>query len=259
MKNIITPLVGLLLLTSTTFAQTTPDIKPGSFQVGEELKYKVRYGFVTAAEATLKVEAGDKTINGQPTYHLIGSGKTNSSFDFFMKVRDRYDSYVTVNELLPYLWTETIKEGSYKRSTYANFDRTNNTIQTNNKKLESVPAKVLDVISAFYYARSIDTDKLKPGDKFKLDYYIENGVSPLVATYVGKETIEVAAGKFECLKFNPSLKQGRAFKTDSKMFLWVTNDANHIPVKVEVEILVSSLKLELQGYSGLKNDLTSKK
>lgn len=237
----------------------SPEIVSGAFEAGEELNYKIKYGFITAADATLRVEAYDRSTAENPMLHFVGSGKTNSSFNFFMKVANRYDSYVSSKTLLPSLYTENIKEGTYKRDGYANFDRKNKKISTKKKTYENIPDKALDVISAFYYARSVDVTKMKQGEKFKMEYFLDDGVYPLEVQYVGKETITTDLGKFECLKFSPTLQPGRIFRKDSKMYLWISNDANRVPMKVEVEILIGSLKLELKSSKGLKNETTSKR
>src|SRR3546814_20574960 len=77
----------------------------------------------------------------------------------------------------------------------------------------------------------------------------------MVIKYLGKETIKTNFGRLECLKFTPSLIEGRIFRNDSDMFLWITNDANRIPVKAKVEILVGSLTLELENYENLKSPI----
>jgi hypothetical protein len=65
-------------------------------------------------------------------------------------------------------------------------------------------------------------------------------------------------GTFDCLKFNPEIAPGRIFRKDSKLYLWVTDDGNRIPVKARVEIIVGSVTLELTDAKGLKYPLHKK-
>lgn len=254
-----------LLLTATflafcflSVAQTKPEFTLGAFQPGEKLKYKIRYGFVTAAEATLEVAEGKKELNNKKVFHFIASGKTTSSFDILMKVRNRYDSYVDQTELLPYQFTENIREGNYRRDSYANFDWESKRVIAS-KGTYKVPENTFDIISIFYFARCIDLKNVSVGQTLKMKYFLDDGVYPLNIEYVGKEKIKTATGTYECIKFSPSLQPGRVFRKDSKMYIWITNDTNRIPVKVEVEILIGSLVLELESYQGLKNTITSKR
>ncbi|RZK51667.1 MAG: DUF3108 domain-containing protein, partial [Pedobacter sp.] len=70
--------------------------------------------------------------------------------------------------------------------------------------------------------------------------------------YVGKETIKSKLGNIRCLKFSPSIKPGRIFKKDSKLYLWITDDGNRVPVKAQVEILVGAVTMEIKSAEGLR-------
>jgi len=115
------------------------------------------------------------------------------------------------------------------------------------------------VISAYYFARSIDISKIKKGDKFSMSYFLSDGISQLEIEYLGKEVVRTALGKFNCLKFSPSIQPGRIFRKDSKLYLWITDDGNRIPVKAHVEVLVGSITMELVNAKGLKYPLAAKK
>ena len=98
----------------------------------------------------------------------------------------------------------------------------------------------------------MDISRLKIGDEFKLNYFLGDEISQLQIEYVGKEVIKTKLGNIRCLKFSPSIKPGRIFKKDSRLYLWVTDDGNRVPVRAEVEILVGSVVMELKSADGLK-------
>src|SRR5690606_18833269 len=102
------PLMLVLIACFNGFSQSLPYIKNSSFETGETLKYKLKYGFITAAEATLQVLDTDIKYNGKPTYHLLAQGKTNGTFDIFFKVRNKYESYIDRATYVPYLYAEDI-------------------------------------------------------------------------------------------------------------------------------------------------------
>lgn len=112
--------------------------------------------------------------------------------------------------------------------------------------------QTFDLVSAYYFARSLDISKLKINDTFKLNYFLGDEISSLEIQYIGKETIKSKLGKINCLKFSPSIKPGRIFRKDSKLYLWITDDGNRVPVKAQVEILVGSVTLEIKSAEGLK-------
>lgn len=247
----------LLFAISTTFAQKLPYLSESSFQEGEELSYRLKYGILSAAEGVLKVEKSNLQFEGKPTYHLVAFGKTAGAFNVFYTVNNRYDSYIDKKTFLPYYYTENIREGKYRRSDKINFNQKARTI-TGNKGNFKGAEQTFDLLSAYYFARNLDLTSVKVGDTFKLNYFLSDEVTSLGITYVGRERIKTPMGTFDCLKFNPEIAPGRIFKKDSKLYLWVTDDGNRIPVKAKVEILVGSVTLELTDAKGLKYPLHKK-
>lgn len=253
-------LIVLVFLSSivTALGQELANVREPVFKIGEQLSYKLRYGFITAAEANIRVESSDARFDNKPVYHLVAEGRTAGSFNVFYKVRNRYDSYIDRIDLSPYLYTENIREANYRRSDKARFYQDQKKIVSNNGTFKG-DGQTFDVVSAYYFARNLDISKLSVGSKFSMDYFLHDGVSKLEVQYVGKERVKTALGTFNCLKFSPSIQPGRIFRKDSKLFLWITDDANRIPVKAQVEILVGSVTLELTSAKGLKYPLTAAK
>lgn len=244
----------LLSCYSNAFSQELTKISEPVFKVGEKLSYKMKYGIFTAAEANIRVEASDKKFIGQPAFHLIAEGKTAGSFDFFYKVRNKYESYVDQNTLEPYFYTENRREGKWKHTDNVSFDHKTDKV-TANKGTFPYKGKTFDFVSAYYFARTIDVSKMKVGDRFEMQYFLEDGFHSMGITYVGTEVVDCSMGKFDCLKFNPTIIPGRIFRKDSKLYLWITNDGNRIPVKAHVEVILGSITMDLQDATGLKYPL----
>ncbi|MCX2573992.1 DUF3108 domain-containing protein [Pedobacter sandarakinus] len=248
-------LLLFVILTAAMFhavAQELPLKKEPVFQEGEVLQYKLRYGFITAAEGTLRVSNSDLKFDNRPTYKLTVDAETSGTFDVFYKIRDHYDSYIDKTDLTPYFYQENIRESSYKRQDKARFHQDAKRVVSNRGNFTTPTTQTFDLVSAYYFARSLDMTKLKVGDKFKLNYFLQDEISALEVEYVGKETIKSKLGNIRCLKFSPSIKPGRIFKKDSRLYLWVTDDGNRVPVKAQVEILVGAVTMELKSAAGLK-------
>jgi len=247
----------VLFLTFNAFAQDIPYLKESVFNPGEVLKYKLKYGFISAAEGTLKVEKSDVKFDQKPVYHLSAQGKTAGAFNVFYTVNNRYDSYIDQKTFLPYYYTENIREGKYRRNDKVKFDQEKKVI-SGNKGVFKGGNQTFDLLSAYYFARNLDLSKVGVNQSFSLTYFLNDEVSTLGITYLGKERIKTSMGTFNCLKFSPEIKPGRIFRKDSKLYLWVTDDGNRIPVKAQVEILVGSVTLELTDATGLKYPLNKK-
>ena len=59
--------------------------------------------------------------------------------------------------------------------------------------------------------------------------------------------------KYKCIKFAIQLVEGTIFKGDEDAVIWVTDDRNRVPVLVEAQILVGSVKAILNEARGLKH------
>jgi hypothetical protein len=236
---------------NTLFSQELTKTNAIAFKAGEKLRYKMKYGFFTAAEADIRVEDSPTKFDGRPAYHIIAEGKTAGTFDIFYKVRNRYETYVDRTSLLPYFYAENRHESKYRHADKVTFNHDSNTIAAA-KGVFPYKGKVFDFVSAYYFARCIDVSKIHIGEKFELQYFLEDGIHTLGITYVGKEKVACSMGTFNCLKFNPTIIPGHIFRKDSKLYLWITDDNNRIPVKAHVEVVVGSITMDLTAASGLK-------
>jgi hypothetical protein len=245
------------LIITNSYSQELPKEVQPAFQPGEHLHYKLKYGIFTAAEADLQVANSDIKFDDKPCYHIIADGKTTGTFDVFYKVRNRYESYIDCNTLLPYRYKENRHEGKYKHSDDITFNHEDGKI-TANKGVFPFSGKMFDFPSAYFYARCLDMSKVYVGEKLVFHYFLEDKIQSLTITYIGKETVECSMGKFNCLKFNPEIIPGNIFRKDSKFYLWITDDKNRIPVKAQVEVIVGSLTMDLTEAKGLKYPLNNK-
>ncbi len=241
----------LAFLSLKSFGQDLPFVKEPAFKPGEVLTYKLKYGFITAAEGTLKVLDTDLKFDGRPTYRLSVDGNTSGTFDVFYKIRDHYDSYIDRKNLKPYFYQENIREGGYRRQDKARFSQEDKKVVATKGTFDAPTGQTFDLVSSYYFARSLDVSKMNTGDVVNLHYFLGDEVSKLEIQYLGKEVIKTKLGKIRCLKFSPSIKPGRIFKKDSRLYLWVSDDVNRVPLKAEVEILVGSVVMEIKSADGL--------
>ncbi len=231
--------------------------KNSAFNTGEYLNYRVYYTlgvYVAAGEANFNVTL--ERLNNKPVYHVVGDGRTYSFYDNFFKVRDRYESYIDTSNLQPLKFIRNVNEGSYKKYENVTFNKSANTAITN-AGVFKVPACVQDVISAIYFARNIDFNKYKPNDRIPFSMFLDNEVYDLYIRYMGKEKIKTKYGSFNAVKFKPLLLKGTIFEGGEKMTVWVSDDANHIPLRVESPISVGSIKVDMMGYKNLRYPLSS--
>ena len=248
---------GLVLFVSSTNIKY-PTVKSKSFEKGEKLRYRVTYGFVDAGEAILTVnETEKKGANGRPLYHVRGEGNTLGAFNMFFKVEDVYESYIDKTGVFPWFFVRRVNEGGYIKNQDYTFMQDKQKVHTGKKEFK-VPLGVQDMISSFYYARTLDFENMKPGDKTSFNCFMDDEIYPLHIKFLGIEKVKIRKGTFECLKFVPIVQEGRYFDNDQDVEFWVTNDANRIPVLVKAKIPVGVIKMHLVEWEGLVGDLAIK-
>jgi hypothetical protein len=234
------------------------DIRNTTFKAGESLTFKVFYTvagvYVGAGEAVFNTSL--ERFNNVPVYHVVGEGKTFSFYDNFFKVRDKYETYIDTATLQPYKFIRNVYEGGYKKFENVTFNKVTNTAVTNDGVFK-VTSCVQDVLSSIYYARNIDFDKYKPGDKIPFTLFLDKQLFAMYVRYLGKETIKTKYGKFKSIKFKPLLIKGTIFEGGEKMTVWISDDKNKIPVRIESPISVGSIKVDMMTYKNLRYPLTS--
>lgn len=261
--KIITAFLTFLLVSFTPASKQTGDefcagIRNSAWQSNETINYTVYYTlagmYVPGGEATFNI--GLERYNGKPVYHIIGEGKTNSFFDGLFKVRDKYESFIDTNSLQPYKFIRNILEGDFKKFETVTFNQTANTATSQGGTFKT-PDCVQDVLSAIYYSRNIDFNKYKPNDRIPFNMFIDDKSYGLYVRYLGKEKIKTKYGRFNAIKFKPLLIDGTIFKGGEKMTVWVTDDANRIPVRIESPISVGSVKVDMMGYRNTRHKMTA--
>ncbi len=255
-------IIILMLIMSFSFveAQKKDEFRKhdnNAFREGEKLTFEVKYGFVTAGIASFEIPA-IKKISGRSAYHVTFEVNTVPTFDNFFKVRDRYETYIDVEGIFPWRFEQHIREGNYSRDFSAFFDQRKGNAKTSGGQFE-IPKYVNDIVSAFFYARTIDYSNLNVGDKIPLKNFYKDKVYDLDVVYHGKETIEVAAGKFECIIVEPLVQEGGLFKNEGSIMVWMTNDEAKMPVRVKTKVVVGAINSDLTSYSGVHGKLTAKR
>jgi hypothetical protein len=233
-------------------------IRNTTFKAGESITFHVYYStlgaYIGAGEAVFNTKL--EYFSGTPVYHVVGEGKSYPFFDHFFKVRDRYESYIDTATLLPYKFVRNIDEGGYKKYNNVAFNHRTNTATSTNGVFK-ISDCIQDVVSAIYYARNIDFDKYKPGDKIPFDIFLDDEVFHLYIRYLGKEKIKTRYGKFRAIKFKPLLLKGTIFEGGEKMIAWLSDDPNRVLLRAESPIIVGSVKIDMMGYRNLRYPLNS--
>ncbi|RAU83810.1 DUF3108 domain-containing protein [Pontibacter arcticus] len=261
MKRIF-PVLLIALLISVGFVtkDRMRSVPNESFSNGEVLKYKVHYGLITAAEAVIDTSPELHYVNGRACYRATVNGKTTSSFDLFIRIRDTWQSYIDTAAILPQRSYRNIQEGSYRKRETVDFDHYKNTAFVAYKKKKEEKSgsyktadNVQDIVSGIYYLRTLNFDKMKAGEKVNVRGFFDEENFDMEVTFKGRETVSTKAGNIRALKLVPTMPDNKMFKGENAITLYLSDDKNKIPVLIQAEMLVGSVKVNLYEYKNLKH------
>ena len=157
MKKYLSIFLFLSFLTAQGQEQKPP------FKSGEWLQYKMSYsGFIRAGTAILELE--EKEFQGKKVFHTKGTGWTSGMIKWFFEVDDYYESYFDKENIKPYVFKRKIYEGGYKKHTITSFNHHIKKAYVQDFTLQRDTSvafnKAQDMLSSFYYLRSLDVSKI---------------------------------------------------------------------------------------------------
>lgn len=240
-------LAALILLPVWMYADTPRDMP---FNAGDKLYYDIKWGIFKIGEAEMLVEDAGPDFPGELKFVLLI--RTTSWADTFYRVRNRIESRTDATISKSYHYSKSQKEGGRKREIVVTFDWDKNQAQYSNYGDKLEPVEIMenchDPFSVLFAFRLED---------FVLDQHIIIPVTDGKQTMMtdievmARESIKVKAGRFDCLRVRPDLKDlGGVFSKskDSSMDIWFSDDNHKLIVKMTSSVSVGSFKVELRKY-----------
>ena len=228
--------VYLLILLTTSIWGNPPNF------VGEELKYSAGFRLFPAGNAILSLTLD--SLNGKPAFLLATSVKTNSFLDTFYTVRDETLSWLNIMDFRLLKAVKTIREGKYHRN--HSIHTIGDSLLIWNKKYFTITEPVYDPIAFIYFLRS---QELSLEDSFHFLSAGEKKVREVWVNITGIEKIKVPAGNFDCLKVEPVSPDGKPLlKNNGELRVWLSNDDNKLPVKIEMKTNIGTMVMKLKEF-----------
>lgn len=253
------PIVFLVLLLSLAGSEaadggpvpqhTEDECRPVSgnpaFGSGERLVYTIGLGPIEAGTSQTEI-TGISLVNGQPCYRIVSQTVSNRAFSVLYNVDDYIESYVDVERLVSRGIRKRIREGSYRLDNKTVYDRERH-LAISGTDTTPVPPCVQDIVSGFYYLRTLD---LRPGETVTIATFDNGKLHSLRVRVLRRERVSLRIGSFDCLVVEPVLLQPTGlFRRKGKFTMWLTDDSRRLPVLMKSEIAVGSVEVRLVEYT----------
>ena len=240
------------------------------FQPGERLTYKVHYGLVAAGLVHMSVDQALHTINEHNCYKIDVHGESQGLLYVFLKMKNSFTSYVDTHQLIPHLFCREIQEGTYRKYEKVTFDHLKQqahvaefdpsfTTVTKQETFTTLP-QVQDIVSQWYTFRNIDFRKLQAGDMLYSPVFFDNILHPHFATkFVGRRKLKTKFGHVKTIVVAPIIpihsSANTIFANENAVELFLSDDANKLPLKIKVNLIMGAVELDLIEYAGTKTPL----
>lgn len=272
MKNCMKFIVyclGTILLTGWTVNQMSyRKVENHSYGPGEKLRYRVHYGLLNAAEATMKISDEIHKVNDRPCYKIDIYGKSVGVFAMMMHVRDQWGTYMDTSAAIPHKFYRFLEEGKYRKNEVVEFDHSKKMAITriyekhdrNKLKKEirhEIPDYIQDLVSGYYYLRTFDYSNLKYGDIITIQGFFDEEVFEMQLMFRGRERLKTKLGKIKAIRLQPLMPDNEMFDGKNSILIWLSDDENKIPLKIKAKMFIGSVEIDIKSQRGLRNPLVA--
>lgn len=219
------------------------------FKDGESCTYRIGYGVFGGGNAKYTTKQNDKETK------VVVSGESNSFVDLFFIVRNRYETIINNSTLLPRYFKRDNIEGDYKVNQEYFFNHDLKIVNTQDGEIKC-EANSFDMLSSFLFGRSLTSSELKRKESLFFNLILDDEIYNMEVRFLGEEIVDTEIGNIKCLKFSPKVQVGRVFKDEDDLTIWVSDDKNHLLIKVEMGIWVGSIDATITSVENIKFPLS---
>ncbi len=256
---------GIWLIANSSLAQRPTAITNQSFSPGEVLRFRLRFSIFTVGRAIASVQSGITESSKQVCYVINLEAKTSGIANVVTDIENNYRSTVDTTSMLPYSFYRKQREGNYRVEEQTDFDQQKLKVAVRKKENRSgtwkqpeiynSSAPVRDIISGLFFIRSLNLSDLAIGDTVKVAGFFEDEFYDMSIIFKGRRIIRTPFGRISTLVFYPFMPKNSIFEGGESISVYLSEDNNHIPLRIEAKMFIGSAGIELISYEGLRSPL----
>lgn len=224
----------------------TPPSAVFSFQPGESLSYMISWLGIPVGSATMEIDTATP-IERQPTLRLVTTARSNKYLSKFFPVRNRVESTVDAESILPFQMVFQRREGRRHDDFDITFDRQAGQVQVikNGKTTRvDIPPDIHDALSCLYYLRL--QPSLDSGSSVRMQIHHNQKNYEVEAKVEGVESLTGPWGTVSAIRVLVIMPFQGIFLNEGNIRVWLTHDRNHTPLMMNAKVTIGSIKAILQ-------------
>ena len=230
---------GMILSPSAALADKETALR--AFGPGERLVYDIRYLGMSAGTGVMEVKPAE-ILGGQQVYPIVSTAQSNDMVSLFYPVNDRVESRIDVAALYSHRIDIRQHQGKKRREKSITFDQVRHiAVQQKNGRETSfpIPPAVQDSLSSLYFFRN---QTFPPaGQSVFIPVHESEKNWNLEVRILGREPVTTPVGRFDTVKVQALLRYKGIFLDEGDVFLWMTDDIHHLPVRIRSHIKIGTI------------------
>lgn len=227
---------------------------------GEELNYRISYSIFSIGKASVTIEDLPAAAEEKEKYKVTAKGITTGLVGVFSKINDEWGAHVHKEDYTPSFAYRRIREGKYKRDEDVDFDSAAITLNEWSFKagkykdpvVYETSGIVYEFLSGMLYVRSLDFSQYSYDDIIRFKAFFEGEFYDFKVLYKGKETVKTKIGKIKAIKLVPIMPDNSLFDGENSVSIWISDDRNRIPLKVEADMFIGSAGCDITDVKNIK-------
>jgi hypothetical protein len=241
------------------------EVQNNSFRGGEYLEYDLyfKYGLLFTKAGISTMSVADAQYKNENAYRMTLTANSLGAAKALFLLSDTLTSYTT-KDITPLAYLKNAHEGDDFRTERATYDYSTGKVRLRNinKKNEHLRYDttlvsndcMYDMLSIVYYARTLNYGNMKKGDEVTVSFL--SGRKKVTMTIVHQGVESVLANdkrKYNCIKLSLMINE-RAFEDKNEaMKVYITEDMNRIPIRIDSKLKVGSTRALLRSYRGQRH------
>jgi hypothetical protein len=243
LSRILSASLALAILTPINLGRAqSPESPP--FAPGETLTYDVDWTIFTAGRVVATLE--DPGKNGHPT-KIAASARSQGFAALLFKLQDYFEAYFDPQTLCSQRISKKVSENSRHREINITFnhargvaiqeDRDLNTLNAPPKHVENkIPGCVEDIVTAFYFLRH---QNFHVGQDIHMALNDGGETHEVTIEVQAREQLQTPVGNRFAYRLEPRIF-GSLYSKKGRMLVWMSDDAQHLPLRIRMSISVGS-------------------